>query len=102
MNLLGDLPAATTAAEVTHVLAESANCRIERIVSHGQTTDWYDQDEHEWVAVLSGSARLEWADASQTVLRAGDWVTIPAHRGHRVSWTSPDEPTVWLAVFWAS
>jgi len=24
---------------------------------------------------------------------------IAAHRKHRVEWTTPDEPTVWLAVF---
>ena len=24
----------------------------------------------------------------------------PAHRKHRVEWTTPDEPTVWLTVFY--
>ena len=28
----------------------------------------------------------------------GDYVTIPAHKRHRVEWTTPEEPTVWLAV----
>ena len=29
---------------------------------------------------------------------AFDWVDIPAHRRHRVEWTAPGEPTVWLAL----
>jgi cupin 2 domain-containing protein len=28
----------------------------------------------------------------------GDHVHIPAHRRHRVEWTDPAQPTVWLAV----
>jgi cupin 2 domain-containing protein len=32
-------------------------------------------------------------------LKPHDHVTIPAHRRHRVEWTTSKEPTVWLAVF---
>ena len=28
----------------------------------------------------------------------GDWVWLPARCRHRVAWTDPDAPTVWLAV----
>ena len=28
----------------------------------------------------------------------GDWITIEAHRRHRVNWTDPAQPTVWLAI----
>jgi cupin 2 domain-containing protein len=31
-------------------------------------------------------------------MRSGDYLDIPAHRKHRVSWTTPDEPTIWLPV----
>ena len=31
-------------------------------------------------------------------MKPGDFVNIPAHKKHRVEWTTPDEPTVWLAV----
>jgi cupin 2 domain-containing protein len=31
-------------------------------------------------------------------MKPGDWLLIPAHRKHRVDWTTPEEPTVWLAV----
>ena len=27
-------------------------------------------------------------------------INIPAHQKHRVAWTMPVEPTVWLAVFY--
>ena len=33
-------------------------------------------------------------------MRNRDFVNIPAHRKHRGEWTTPDEPTVWLAVFY--
>jgi cupin 2 domain-containing protein len=33
-------------------------------------------------------------------LKPVDHVTFPAHRRHRVEWTSPKEPTLWLAVFY--
>jgi cupin 2 domain-containing protein len=49
--------------------------------------------------VLQGAARLAFED--QVVeLVPGDWINIPAHQKHRVEWTSPDEPTVWLAMFY--
>ncbi|PAY15472.1 phosphoribosylaminoimidazole carboxylase [Rhodopirellula sp. SM50] len=103
-NLLTDLPA-TTAKECVDVLASSSNVRIERIVSTGQASDegfWYDQDEHEWVAVLAGEAELLFDDDPQPLtLKPGDFLLIPAHRKHRVQWTSDREPTVWLAVFFA-
>ena len=76
--------------------------RIERIVSTGQASPpgfWYDQDWGEWVVLLSGAARLRLAEEAEARrLAPGDWVDIPAHCRHRVEWTDPDQPTVWLAV----
>lgn len=98
-NLFADLPAAPQAEELAAVLAAGRAVRIERIVSSGQASPpgfWYDQDEAEWVALLAGAAGLRFEDGSIT-LKAGDWVMIPAHRRHRVEWTTT--PTVWLAVF---
>ncbi len=54
---------------------------------------------HEWVVVLKGAARLEFQDRV-VEMRVGDSITIPARQRHRVAWTTPDEPTVWLAVFY--
>jgi cupin 2 domain-containing protein len=34
-------------------------------------------------------------------MKPGDFIDIPPHRKHRVDWTTPDEPTIWLAVFYA-
>ena len=62
---------------------------------------WYDQEQNEWVIVLKGKAQLLFETAHQTIpLEAGDYVHIPAHVRHRVAWTAPNEPTVWLAVFY--
>jgi cupin 2 domain-containing protein len=101
MNLLSNIPT-TLPEELTTVLQENNGVRIERIVSTGHRSPdgfWYDQPENEWVMVLQGAARLAFED--QVVeLVPGDWINIPAHQKHRVEWTSPDEPTVWLAMFY--
>jgi cupin 2 domain-containing protein len=33
-------------------------------------------------------------------LKPGDFVNIPAHKKHRVEWATPNEPAIWLAVFY--
>jgi cupin 2 domain-containing protein len=90
--------------EVVQTLLQAGDVRIERIISHGHASAadfWYDQPQHEWVALLTGAARLRFeADEQAVEMRPGDHITIPAHRRHRVEWTTPDEPTVWLAVFY--
>ena len=83
-------------------LIEATNLRIERIVSYGHASPegfWYDQDQNEWVLVLQGAARLS-IEGEIKELKPGDCINIPAHQKHRVEWTTPDEPTVWLAVFY--
>jgi cupin 2 domain-containing protein len=88
--------------ETVDVLVEGVGFRIERIVSTGQVTppgQWYDQDLHEWVVLLRGRAALSFEGSPDVLtLETGDHVTIPAHRRHRVEWTDPSQPTVWLAV----
>jgi cupin 2 domain-containing protein len=104
MNLLADLPPAR-ADEIVETLASGRSVRIERIVSHGQASHdgfWYDQDEAEFVVLLSGAARLRFADETEArALAPGDALDIAAHRRHRVEWTDPARPTVWLAVFYS-
>jgi cupin 2 domain-containing protein len=98
-NVFDDLPP-TLPDELFTTLLESANVRIERIVSQGHSSPegfWYDQDQHEWVILLKGAARLRFED--ETVeMKSGHFINIPAHKKHRVEWTTPDEPTIWLAV----
>jgi cupin 2 domain-containing protein len=52
------------------------------------------------VVVLRGAARLRFDDQDEAIdMMPGDFIEIPAGRRHRVEWTTPDEPTIWLAVF---
>lgn len=100
-NLYAGLPA-VLGQELIDPLVETAALRLERIVSAGQATpagEWYDQDGHEWVVLLTGGAALRFEDESEPrVLRPGDHVAIAPHRRHRVEWTDMVEKTVWLAL----
>ena len=101
-NLLADLQTARSEELVT-ILAQNQHVRVERIVSTGQATSqgcWYDQEEHEWVVVLKGESKLVFEDGESVQMATGDHILILAHRKHRVEWTTPEEPTVWLAVFY--
>lgn len=42
--------------------------------------------------------RLLTPDVPDEMGLPGSFIDIPAHRRHRVEWTSPDDPTIWLAV----
>ena len=100
-NLFTDLPS-NLPDELFATLLEANNLRIERIVSHGHASPegfWYDQDQHEWVLVLKGSARLKFEDCI-VEMKSGDFENIPMHKKHRVEWTTPDESTIWLAIFY--
>lgn len=90
-------------SELFENLAIGKNVRIERIISKGHTspeTGWYDQDEHEWVIVLKGAAKIEIENQTSVYLCSGSYLTIPAHTRHKVSWTDPDTETIWLAVYY--
>ncbi|QFT38511.1 MULTISPECIES: cupin domain-containing protein [unclassified Vibrio] len=102
MNLLQSIPD-DLSEEIFEDLLSGYSFRLERIISKGQRSEpdfWYDQDEHEWVVVLTGYARLQYPDGKEVELRAGDHIKIPAHTKHRVSYTTPDEETIWLAIFY--
>ncbi|MGB0126795.1 MAG: cupin [Rhodocyclaceae bacterium] len=104
-NLLRDLPQRGADEHFSDLLVRPG-IRIERIVSRGQASPpgfWYDQPGGEWVLVLAGRAGLRFEDEAEArSLGPGDWVDILPHRRHRVEWTDPDEPTVWLAVHYES
>ena len=105
MNLFSSI-SANLPDELAETLLDAGIVRIERIVSHGHSSPegfWYDQDENEWVLVVRGAARLRFEDDPQPLdMKPGDFVNIPAHRRHRVEWTTPNEPTVWLAVHYGA
>jgi cupin 2 domain-containing protein len=101
VNLFDALPA-DTAHEAFDEMLNMPGLRIERIVSHGQSSPagfWYEQPWDEWVIVLKGEARLQIQGQEEPLqLRAGDHCWLPAGRRHRVISTSHDGPTIWLAV----
>ncbi len=103
-NLHADIPTELP-EELSQVLLRGrGGLRVERIVSRGHRSPegyWYDQDEDEWVVLISGSARLRLADQDPGVvdLVPGDWLRLPARCRHRVEATDPDTDTVWLALF---
>ncbi|AWM38945.1 Cupin domain protein [Gemmata obscuriglobus] len=101
-NLLAALPATRPPAEAFEVLVERAGWKVERIVSWGHVTapgEWFDQTTDEFVALLSGAARLQVeGEPAPRELAPGDWVFLPARIRHRVEWTDEGKPTVWLAI----
>lgn len=101
-NLERDLPARPLPDEICDLLVERPGLRLERIVSTGQATpegQWYDQEDDEWVLVVSGAARLRIeGESADRELGEGDWIMLPAHCRHRVTWTRAEPPTVWLAI----
>lgn len=101
-SLGSGLPTHPLAAELTETLHQRPGLRLERIVSTGQVTPegaWYDQEDDEWVLLVAGAARLLIeGEKRERELRPGDWLLLPAHCRHRVTWTKDDPPTVWLAL----
>jgi cupin 2 domain-containing protein len=109
-NLLAG-PCPPAGQEVSTVLAQGQTWRLERIHSCRASSPpgfWYDQSEHEWVALLQGSARIRFApdrgesggEGEVVELCRGDTLLIPAHRRHRLEATDGDPGCVWLALFW--
>jgi cupin 2 domain-containing protein len=88
--------------EAFEILLQNKALRLERIVSEGHSTPegcWFDQPEDEWVILLRGSAGLRFdGQPDPIVLNPGDYLLIPAHKKHRVEWTSPTAKTYWLAL----
>jgi len=100
-NLLAGIdPSAPS--EVFEALLSLPGVKIERIVSTGQSSPpgfWYDQGWAEWVLVVAGGAAVQFEDEAEArSLARGDYLYIAPNRRHRVTWTDPDLPTVWLAV----
>lgn len=98
--LLADLPVQLD-AEQFELLHQAGDLRLLRILSCGQSapeTGWFEQAEDEWVCLLQGAARLEFAEAAPVILGPGDGLLIPAHCRHKVAWTPSDGITVWLAL----
>lgn len=100
-NLFSNIPA-DLSEEWNQAIIKGDRATVERIVSLGHCSSegfWYDQQWDEWVAVLQGSAGIEFEGEKEIVrMEKGDHLLIPAHVRHRVAWTSKDQQTIWLAV----
>ena len=99
-NLFESLPEDIPEELFTDIIL-GKNIKIERIVSKGHNapqSGWYDQDEDEWVIVLKGEARLSFQNGEDLLLVTGSHISIPARTKHKVTWTTPNTETVWLAV----
>ncbi len=99
-NIYSEIPTSLK-EEFFEILQSSESIKIERIVSYGHTTregEWYDQEQNEWVILLSGEAILSFLHEDEVRLKAGEYINIPAHQKHRVSWTMPNQQSVWLVI----
>ena len=73
---------------------------VERIVSKAHSSPdgfWYNQENDEWVIVLQGDATIQFEEES-VELQKGDYIFIPAHKKHRVSYTSSEPECIRLAI----
>ena len=100
-NIFSSIPQ-PIADEIFETIVQAQHITIEKIISQGHSSPqdfWYDQQQNEWVIVLTGQAKLKFAEHDELVeMKPGDHINIPAHYKHRVEWTDPNEETIWLAV----
>lgn len=90
--------------ETSQIIVETGGFRLLRLHSCSACSPpgfWYDQAEAEWVCLLQGSARLQFADENvERELNRGDSLMIAPHRRHRLVATDGGVGTIWLALFW--
>jgi len=94
-------PTGPEAPEVFETLIQTPDLLVERIISCGQATPegmWYDQEVDEWVVLVTGQATIRFEPGETVELNPGDSLLIPAHRRHRVEYTSVDPRCIWLAI----
>lgn len=100
-NLFDDIIIDKDKEEFTKII-KNKSITIERIVSNGQKSlndFWYEQEENEFIVLLQGEASLEFEDKT-LALKVGDFYNILKGVKHRVTYTSLEEPTIWLAIFY--
>lgn len=88
-------------AEVISPIVSGGPFTLEHITSYGDASPagfWYDQGKTEWVALVAGSATLEFEEG-KLELAAGDAIVIAPHQRHRVTRTSVD--AAWIALHYA-
>lgn len=105
-NIFKEIPDIPFLEELTAILYQNAAVRIQRILSCGQASApdfWYDQDEDEWLVLLTGHAVLEIEIQKNSFIKKelepGSILFLPKHQRHRVDATSKEPPCNWLCVF---
>lgn len=99
-NLFANIPD-DLKEELFEPILKGKDFKVERIISDGHSSPenfWYDQEENELVFLLRGSAKICFEDAPEVELYPGDYINIPMHKKHRVTWTDNSQKTIWLAV----
>lgn len=94
-----DLPS-TNSAKIESI-AETVDVRVERVTSRGQASAsgvYCPQSDNEWLIMVKGQTTLEIGTDTVNLI-AGDYVFIPSNTRNRVQSTSPNEDTVWVAVY---
>ncbi len=105
LNIFDEIPVDKKNEKFFEIL-QSKNVKIEKIVSNGQISPenfWYDQEENEFIIILKGEAVLQIVENQKIKsinLKEGDYLNIKSHIKHRVEYTSQNQPTIWLAVFY--
>ena len=101
-NIFTDIPKELK-EELFEEIISNKNVKIERIVSEGHTSPkegWYESKQNEWVMILQGEAILSFEDAEDVELKNGDYFNISALTKHKVSHTSKEQKTIWLAIYY--
>lgn len=116
MNIF-DLKGLSEKEEVVKILASNENVKIEKIISTGQSTDWQESYQNEFVILVQGTAEIEYfeskdykksdntmknkKDINNKKLRLGKGDTVLINKGerHRVSYTSKNPCCIWICIF---
>lgn len=99
-NIFANIPQ-ELATEVFENIVQNDAVQIQRIISRGHIspeTGWYEQQKTEWVILLKGQAMILFDNQTTVYLEPGDYIEIQALQKHKVSWTDPDNETIWLSV----
>lgn len=99
-NIFRNLPN-NSDKELFENIFERKDIVIERIASYGNASPenfWYNQSNDEWVVLLCGEAEIEFKDNKTQKIVAGDYLFIPSHQEHRVSYVSKEPNCIWLAI----
>lgn len=116
MNIF-DLKDLSEKEEVVRILAEGKNVKIEKIISTGQTTDWQESEQNEFVILVQGEAEIEYfedknfekngniiknqrnTNNKKLQLEKGDTILINRGEKHRVSYTNKNPCCIWICIF---